>query len=306
MTEAPDLLTVGGRQLDCGAETLGDLRRTAPARDGAQLRSRLGGDGYLYLPGFWTVEEVLAVRGRLVERLSAGGILDPTFPALDGVLRPGAEVRIGIGGRDLVAGNVLLHRILYTGRIVRFFEHLLGGAVRHFDYTWLRAVPPGGSTRAHADIVFMGRGTTNLLTAWVPWGDVSMSLGGLALLEGSHLNQRIREDYGRRDVDTYCDNRGERPRADWGYQSFDGVLDDDPAALQLELGGRWLTSEYRAGDLLVFGMFMVHVGLDNRTHNQLRLSSDSRYQLASEAADERWIGPDPPGHSRRAKRGLIC
>lgn len=257
--------------------------------------------------------DVLSVTGReldrgaaAVGRLAAGGMLDPGYPAMEAAVRPGAEIRIGLGGRDLVAGNAPLLDLLYTGRIARLFAGLLGGAVRHFDYTWVRAVPPGGGTPAHTDIVFMGRGTTSLLTARVPWGDMPRQLGGLALLEGSHRHRRIRDEYGRRDVDGYCENLGEHPRPDWGYQSFDGVLDDDPAALRREVGGRWLTGDYRAGDLLVFGMYMAHVGLDNRTENRLRLSSDARYQLPSEPADERWIGPDPPGHSQRAKRGLIC
>jgi hypothetical protein len=45
--------------------------------------------------------------------------------------------------------------------------------------------------------------------------------------------------------------------------------------------------------------------MDNRS-NRLRLSSDSRYQLAAEPVDERWVGEDPPGHSSAGKRGRVC
>ena len=53
-------------------------------------------------------------------------------------------------------------------------------------------------------------------------------------------------------------------------------------------------------------MFLVHASLDNRTPNLLRISSDARYQRASEPIDERWVGLNPPGHTSAGKRGRIC
>jgi ectoine hydroxylase-related dioxygenase (phytanoyl-CoA dioxygenase family) len=66
-----------------------------------------------------------------------------------------------------------------------------------------------------------------------------------------------------------------------------------------------LTAEYEMGDVLVFTMFTMHAASDNHT-NRVRLSTDTRYQLASEPADERWIGEDPPKHGIHAKEGVIC
>jgi hypothetical protein len=45
--------------------------------------------------------------------------------------------------------------------------------------------------------------------------------------------------------------------------------------------------------------------MDNRT-NRVRLSTDSRYQLATESADERWMGAEPIAHGPEAKVGMIC
>ncbi len=61
---------------------------------------------------------------------------------------------------------------------------------------------------------------------------------------------------------------------------------------------------YETGDVLIFGMFTVHASLDNCT-DRIRLSTDTRYQLASEPIDERWVG-EVPGHSEGGKRGKIC
>jgi len=49
----------------------------------------------------------------------------------------------------------------------------------------------------------------------------------------------------------------------------------------------------------------VHASLDNQT-DFVRLSSDTRYQRASQPADARWVGENPAGHGPRAKQGMIC
>jgi len=71
------------------------------------------------------------------------------------------------------------------------------------------------------------------------------------------------------------------------------------------LGGRWLTTDFKAGDVLSFGMGTVHASLDNHS-NCFRLSSDSRYQLASLPVDERWVGRNPIGHGIAGNQGRAC
>ena len=66
-----------------------------------------------------------------------------------------------------------------------------------------------------------------------------------------------------------------------------------------------MTADFKAGDVLVFGMATVHASLDNQS-DRCRLSSDSRYQLASEPVDERWIGANPIAHGPAGKKGKAC
>jgi len=84
-----------------------------------------------------------------------------------------------------------------------------------------------------------------------------------------------------------------------------GALSRNPVKLRQNLGGRWLTANFRAGDLLTFTIYTVHSSTDNQTR-ELRLSTDSRYQLASDPIDERWIGENPIAHGPDAKKGMIC
>lgn len=307
--EAPRLplprLTASGHQLDTSPACSGALRSSIELIDDvAALRVRMAEDGYLYLPGYLDRELVLEARAEITRRLAEDGHLDPAFPPLEAVASKDSRLKFK---PDLADGNEPLGRLLYAGRMMEFYTRFLGGAARHFDYTWMRAVAPGTGTPPHEDIVFMGRGTHDLYTAWTPLSDISLELGGLIVLEKSHLNERIKNTYGRKDVDSYCVNHKdaeERAAMDrlgpWG-----GWLSKNPALLRQRLGGRWLTAEFRAGDLLTFSMFTIHASLDNQS-NRIRLSSDSRYQLASEPVDERWVGPNPVAHGRAGKRGRIC
>jgi len=67
-----------------------------------------------------------------------------------------------------------------------------------------------------------------------------------------------------------------------------------------KFGSRWLTTDFEAGDVLCFGMHMLHGAIDNRSPvGRCRLSSDSRYQRVDEPADPRWNGADFEGHGGR-------
>lgn len=288
-----------GKRLEEGSDAFGEMRQTAPDSPMEHVRARLEEDGYVYMPGFFERDRILEVRRILIDRLAEADLLDLSFPRDEAVAKEGIE-QWGFD-LDLVGGNKPLHDLLYTGNLVHFYERLLGGAIRHLDYTWSRVVPGGHGTAAHCDIVFMGRGTRRLYTSWVPYGDVPYDLGGLAVLEGSHRSEELQNGYCQHDVDTYCENLGEA--ASEGPRG--GALSEDAVELRKKLGGRWLSAEFRAGDLVVITMYLVHGGLDNQTP-RFRLSTDTRYQLASEPADERWIGSNPSAHSLESKHPMIC
>ena len=293
-----------GEKLDASADKLGFLRDANDLLDNpGMLQQRIAEDGYLFLRGLLDADEVLAARRNTLELLAAQGQLDPGMPLMSAVPRPGTS--LFFQPELAQKNNQPLQHLLYAidGELMRFFQHFLGGPARHFDFTWLRCISPGRGTPAHCDVVFMGRGTRKLYTAWVPLGEVDFETGGLMVLEGSHKNRELQQTYGARDVDSYCENDpSDAARTANGYN---GWLSESPNELRNQLGGRWLVSEYKPGDIVIFSIDLAHGGMDNRS-SHLRLSSDSRYQLASEPMDERWIGENPPGHSSAGKRGRIC
>ncbi|MDX2024108.1 MAG: phytanoyl-CoA dioxygenase family protein [Deltaproteobacteria bacterium] len=259
-------------------------------------------DGYLLLPKLLLETEVLAARRHILNELASEGLLNNQCAVEEAEAAPNAQTYFR---PDLALQNEPLQKLLYRvdGPLMTFFSVFLGGRVRHFDFTWLRCVAPKAGTPPHADIVYMGRGTKRLFTAWTPLSNIDLDMGGLMILEGSHQNQRLRAGYGQRDVDSYCENRpGDKSRTANG---LNGWLCTNPVKLQRSLKGRWLTAPYQLGDVLIFNMYLVHAALDNRS-THFRLSSDSRYQLADEPVDERWVGANPVGHGPAGKRGRIC
>ncbi len=294
-----------GHALDMAEDKVGLLRDSSDAADDVEeLRRRVAEDGYLYLKGYLDRDQVLAARASLTERLAEAGVLDPAHPHVDGVCKPGSGY---VFKPEITNGNAAVQELLYSGRLTDFYARLFGEPIRHYDFTWLRAIGPGKGTNPHCDLPYMGRGTHRHMTCWLPYGDISYELGGLMVLEKSHHRMDLLEHYVYRDVDAFCANKPkDAENAKAGKWTFSGTLSHNPPMVRNKFGGRWLTTEFRAGDFLTFGMFLVHASLDNRTENRLRISSDSRYQRASEPIDERWVGVNPPGHSLAGKRGRIC
>ena len=314
-TEPPMELYSRGRSL--GSSKFSELV-PAPGPDASHegLQQQLAEQGYLFVRGLFDRQSVMEVRRDICQMLYEDGALEPGTDPMGAIaaksLETGPDEKKGSSTYDRIGAQCgSMHSLLYSTHTMSFFSKLLGGNVMHYALTWFRAVAPGLGTVPHCDVVYMGRGTHNLFTCWVPYGDISYDLGGLMILENSMAESAQWElaDYLCRDVDEYCSNKPLPAHVDLesvtDNKVWDGWLADEPTAPQKRLGGRWLTAEYRAGDVLIFPCKAVHASLDNQS-DRFRLSSDSRYQLASEPADERFIGEGPYGHVGRAKRGRVC
>ena len=250
--------------------------------DPAALRARLAEDGYLFVRGLHDPAAVLAARDDILHLMAEDGLLDPAAPPADGVASPsGAEPATTSTRARTRYKTESLGAVVHGARLAGFCERLLGGPVASYGFQWFRAAGPGAASPIHGDAPYMSRGTSRVASCWTPVGDVPPELGGLVLCLGSHRWERVRETYGRTDVDR---------------DLTEGIFRRDPAELVDRFGGRWATAHFRAGDAVVFGLHLLHASLTNTTR-RYRLSCDVRYQLAAEPMDERWAGPAPPGHA---------
>ncbi len=302
----PATMTSMHKIIDTDPSVFGELVTSNHLLDHPQaLRDVLANEGYVYLKNVLNTNDITQARLLMLERLASQGHVDMDYPLAEGRAHPTSKVQFM---PDLSADNPALQRVLYDGPMIDIFGRILDTAVRHYDFTWVRAVAPKRGTPPHMDIVYMGRGTKQLYTAWTPLMDVPLSMGGLMLLERSHNHTRLNEGYGAKDVDEFCENRvgdGYTGMGGGGNIRSGGWLSDDPVKLRKALGGRWLSADFAAGDVLIFSVFVVHTSLDNAS-DRIRLSTDTRYQRADDPIDERWIGDEPIGHGSAGKRGKIC
>ena len=301
----PDQLFSAGHALDKGPDKLGLMRDSSDAAgDPAELTRRLEADGYLLMKGGLDRDQVLAARADLTAQLAAAGALDERFPAMDGICKAGTGY---LFKPEMTNRSAPVQQLLFSGRLVEFYRRLFGEPILHYDYTWMRAIGPGKGTNPHCDLPYMGRGTHRHLTCWVPYGEFGFDVGGLMVLEGSHQRMDLLKSYVFRDVDTFCENEPRQVEAvKTGRATFTGALSHNPPTTRNKFGGRWVTAEFEPGDFVTFGMFTVHASTDNPSENRIRISSDSRYQRASDRVDERWVGPNLTGHTLAGKRGRIC
>ncbi len=264
----------GFRDLEFPSSELGELRDSQDLLgDLDGLWQRLKEDGYLLLRRLIDRQTVMTGRETILEAMRAQRALVPNTPLLDGVMPPGGKsVRLR---ENQLTHDPTIRNVLENHALFDLFDSLFGEPSLTFPFKWMRAIGNEQYTAAHYDFVYMGRGSGNLYTVWIPFGDIPIEQGTLAICRGSHnLDSfaRIRDTYGRMDVD--------RDR-------IEGHFERDPMDIIDRFGGAWLGANYSAGDVILFGMHTMHASTTNLS-NRFRLSCDVRFQPASEPMDERW------------------
>ena len=273
-----------GVELRTDEDHFGSLRESQEILEQPEeLRRRMEADGYLFFRGMLTPEEVQLAREEILLKFAIIGEIDATRPIDDAIhsrsdaiehvnLRAFAKsLRDGIAYRSIIDHPTLLG----------FYNDLLGGPARSYDFRWPRFVRPGEGCGIHCDGPYMNRGTDSVFSSWIPLGRINREEGALMILEKNDRHDELLKNYFARVAD--------RDQIEW--------LSTNPVTLQEKFGTRWLSADFQPGDVLCFTMRTVHGALDNRSPvGRCRLSSDSRYQRIDEPLDERWNGDNPEAH----------
>ncbi|MBW3560975.1 MAG: phytanoyl-CoA dioxygenase family protein [Actinobacteria bacterium] len=149
-----------------------------------------------------------------------------------------------------------LHALGHQPRLLAAVDAVLDEPFFRYPSTVHRLkFPSGKPTPPHPDWYFL-QGSPDSLTAWVPFGDLDASAGGLAVLAGSH-------------------------RRGLYWSDWKGTHDPDV---------RWHGGDFQAGDVLLFHALTVHASLPN-TVTTVRASADYRYQPLRDPVHEAWMVP---------------
>ena len=250
-------------------DQLADSR--ALAGDPVALTARLAADGYVFLRGLLPAAQVRAAGERAAAALKAGGWTAAGAPGLG----PAAGPREALADPAYRAAlmSPQFNALPYLAPLRETIRRILGPGSFSYPVKVLRAAPPeqpGQPARGryvHCDYAVSG--VQDMLTTWMPLADVPAALGGLAVRPGGHRD------------------RPRRPRPLAGTERG------------------WATTDYRAGDVIIFHCLTPHAALPN-VARQLRLSADFRWQQAGcPAPAEMILGPAarPPELFSRLLRG---
>lgn len=240
-------------------QTLGKLREAnAYLDDFSKLDALFNDEGYLFFRGVLDSAEVLRVKNDMTRVLQAQGIVNP------GVSEPiwsGKDLDT-LHDDDLYA--LESYAALCEGSAKKVADKVFGGPAFMFKGPTLRYALPSDAahvTPAHQDYFFI-RANKDFRTFWMPLMDINEAVGGLVLAPGTHKGG-LREHVERDDVFSYV-LKGRKQK---------GVALEDIAP-------PWLTTEYRAGDVLIFHNLTLHWALPN-VSDRIRLSIDTRAQPAA-------------------------
>lgn len=272
------MITSNGYVLDESPSRLGALEPVPDTErsDRDALWGRLRRDGYLYLTGHLDPQLVTDFREYYFRSLDGSGLT-----------AAGTEPRVGVdsGGeidrgliRERLFGDIVpgerYEELTAHPRIRDWFAWFFGDDVHLHKRKLIRHIRPGErgigtATQAHYDLVYLREGSDRVLSMWIPLGDCPVPMGGLTYLEGSHHWALADERAGRL----------VSPRS----------LTADLPGLADQHDARWLVADYRAGDVVVHSAYVVHAGTDNvDADRRIRLSTDIRYQRATDPIDWRW------------------
>ena len=176
-------ITSLGHELETDEHSFGWLQDSSAILNNPEaLQKQMNKDGYLYIRNFFPREIILDARKALLETLDKKGIFEPDHDLNDGILKDGVSPTLE---PDAWKNQPLLNRVVFGPEVKEFYTAFLGGTIRHFDNIWLRTMGLGRGSAPHCDIVYMGRGTHRLYTAWIPYGWWAYSSGKVPSPSGS-------------------------------------------------------------------------------------------------------------------------
>jgi ectoine hydroxylase-related dioxygenase (phytanoyl-CoA dioxygenase family) len=259
-------------------------------KDPGALQVKAEEDGLLFFRGLLDRDAVTNVRTQILEVCSKHGWIAEGTAVEDAIAKHEVMVVASKDPRwqafyvDLQKVRDF-HALALDPAILSTLGVLFGESVLPHSRNISRVVFPDSSTHStppHQDNLYIG-GSEQTWTAWIPCGDVPVSLGGLAVAKGSHRQGKLED----------------KEAQGAGGRQVDVAEDAD-----------WVGGDYGCGDVIFLHSLTVHQGCDNLSGDRLRVSCDYRYQPRShpvrsdsmephvgsvtwEDIYEKWVESDP-------------
>ncbi|KAF4500320.1 phytanoyl- hydroxylase [Fusarium agapanthi] len=243
------------------------LKQSYKSESIEDLRARYEKDGYLFMKGLLPRSDVLDCREAYFRFLSPSGVLQPNSVPVDGIFGPDNKdvnyPSIGAGPFDKEQINpgsfASLAEKAHTGDFYLEFS-------RH---------------PALRDFVSRLKG----------WGDDTNIKIPKPTIKGDTLGQTLEDAFNKKAREGGMTEE-ERINA-FNNMMSNGFLELGPIKfLQDNGGGRWLLTEYEAGDVVFHKPHMIHASTINKDpENRIRLGTDLRFVDSTRPHDTRWSAP---------------
>ena len=279
-----------GNQLNTGPERLDQLQPSDPKEPLPQLRARFAANGYLFLKGLLDPQLVNSFRGWVFENLNTSGLLQPGTDPVSGLANS--------NGFDKALADRRLMSIVRSAKyenfcsqpdLNNFIDRFIGGMSYLHKRKLIRFTAPNTdvSTPAHYDLIYLRGGTSNIVTTWIPIGDISIAEGGLVYLKNSHaVGEEMEKEFGIKNAQLSPE---ERINAYNKNMTEGGWVSKNLPEMADRFDTQWLAADYEAGDVVLHSPFMIHASTNNASlRGRLRLSTDIRFQNVDDEIDARW------------------
>lgn len=257
---------------------------TSIADDHAALSQSFRENGYIFVRGLIPQDSINQARQEVFGRLAE--VDEIAEPAVNGITtgrsrRSELVTDLGQFWQSVSEGEAI-RKVSHADETKSLLNVLLDEPALAHDYIFLRPGSTGRFTFLHFDYPFFSRGSKRVVTAWTAIGPVPKNEGALFVLENSH---------------TFDDLIGDAVEIDYASAASPQVqMTDDLVKFARQRGSRLLTTDFKPGDVIVFGMTTMHGAFDNSSElGRARLTVDVRWQPAAEPFDDRYIGPNPAG-----------
>ncbi len=251
-----------------------ELRVSNDAKDDpAELQHRIADEGYLFFKQLQNPDKMRELRLVMMTKIQDVGWLLPDTDPFEGIADISKQCTEGdleyMAGYSHVYKLEAFHRAAHWPEVTDMIEKIMGRPIMPHPNQIARLWFPKyteHTTPMHQDFVHF-QGNFETLTSWAPIGDCPIELGGLAVIPGSHKVERVLDHH---------------------FSLGAGGLAVDVDAEE-EIEPTWYSTDYEAGDTLIFPALTIHRALPNYTDDRLRLSLDNRYQAVGDLIAEQML-----------------
>lgn len=247
--------------------------------DAAELRHRIKDEGYLFFKRLQDPDKMWELRREMMTTIQRVGWLVADTDPMEGIADVSKQCTEGDNEYSAGYAEVYklesFHRSAHWPEVTDMMEKIMGRAIMPHPHKVARIWFPKyteHTTPTHQDFVHF-QGSFANLTCWAPVGDCPLELGGLAVIPGSHKVKRVLDHH---------------------FSLGAGSLVVNPEEYSEEFEPVWHSTNYEAGDSLIFPALTIHQALPNYTEDKLRLSLDNRYMAVGDYVAEHMLDPHGP------------